>query len=415
MSTQTIQREISQTLSTASPLDTTSIFDKLAQAFKDGKRHIWLEGGTAASKTWTVLQYLTVLGLQVKSPLLISIVSESIPHIKRGCLRDFQKILGPAFRLDRFNRTDLIYQFPHAKAEFFSADDPAKQRGARRDILFLNEANNIPYDAYRELDARTRICTIADWNPVSEFWFHEQGLATAPDSAYIHATYRDALNVIPEEIVKNIIEMGKRDPNWANVYLEGRIGKIEGLVYPYFEQVDALPDGDCFYGLDFGYSSDPTALTKNIIVGNGLYSEELIYEAGMTNNMIAHRMDELGVRRNYDEIFADAAEPKSIDEIRGYGFNIKPAPKGPGSVEYGHQKARQYQQAWTKDSLNGIKEQRNYRYIADKDGRLTEKTTHTYSHLMDARRYAIQGRFGPRVEEKIVIYDTMKDFGLDRI
>ena len=338
-----------------------------------------------------MLQYLIILGLQVKAPLLISVVSESIPHIKRGCLRDFQKILGPAFRLDRFNRSDLIYTFPHARTEFFSADDPAKQRGARRDILFLNEANNIPYDAFRELDARTRLFTIADWNPVSEFWAHEQGLLKAPDSAYIHATYKDALNVIPQEIIKNIIEMGKRDPNWANVYLEGKLGKVEGLVYPYFEQAD-LPEGDYFYGLDFGFSTDMTALVKCVIIEDSLYSQELIYEKGLTNDMIASRMEEAGVRRGYDEIFADSSEPKSIEEIKRYGFNIKPASKGPGSVEFGHQKARQYRQAWTKDSLNGIKEQRNYRYIPDRDGKLTEKTTHTFSHLMDARRYAIMGR-----------------------
>jgi len=338
-----------------------------------------------------VLQYLIILGLQVKAPLLISVVSESIPHIKRGCLRDFQKILGPAFRLDRFNRSDLIYTFPHARTEFFSADDPAKQRGARRDILFLNEANNIPYDAFRELDARTRLFTIADWNPVSEFWAHEQGLLKAPNSAYIHATYKDALNVIPQEIIKNIIEMGKRDPNWANVYLEGKLGKVEGLVYPYFEQAD-LPEGDFFYGLDFGFSTDMTALVRCVIIEDSLYSQELIYEKGLTNDMIASRMEELGVRRGYDEIFADSSEPKSIEEIKRYGFNIKPASKGPGSVEFGHQKVRQYKQAWTKDSLSGIKEQRNYRYIPDRDGKLTEKTTHTFSHLMDARRYAIMGR-----------------------
>jgi len=375
-------------------IDTTSIFDQIAQAFKDNKRHIWIEGGTAASKTYSVLQYLIILGLQVTSPLLISIVSESIPHIKRGCLRDFQKILGGAFQNDRFNRTDLIYSFPHAKVEFFSADDPAKQRGARRDILFLNEVNNIPYDAFRELDARTRICTIADWNPVSEFFFHEQGLGQAENAAYIHATYQDAHNVIPPEVIKNLIEMGKRDPNWANVYLYGKLGKVEGLVYPYFEQIDTLPEGDVFYGLDFGYSNDPTALTKNVIVGEELYSEELIFEAGMTNDMIAHRMDDLGIRRNYDEIFADAAEPKSIQEINRFGFNIKPCPKGADSVEYGHQKVRQYKQFWTKGSLNGIKEQRNYRYIADKDGKLTEKTSHSFSHLMDSRRYAVIGKTG---------------------
>lgn len=323
---------------------------------------------------------------------MISIVSESRPHLKRGCLRDFQKIMGADFKPDQFNKTDLIYSFRQAELEFFSADEPSKQRGARRDILFINEINNITYEGYRELDARTRLCTIADWNPVSEFFVHEQGLLREPDSAYIHATYKDAIGFVPEEIIKNILKMGRRDPNWANVYLLGKLGKVEGLVYPYFEQETELPQGDYFYSLDFGFSTDVTAVARHVIIESELHSQELIYEKGMTNDMIAERMAELGVRKGYDEIFADAAEPKSIEEIKRFGFNIKPAAKGPGSVEFGHQKVRQYKQFWSKDSLNGIKEQRNFRYIADKDGKLTEKTTHNFSHLMDARRYGVIGK-----------------------
>ena len=139
------------------------------------------------------------------------------------------------------------------------------------------------------------------------------------------------------------------------------------------------------------HNCDPTSLTRNVVSNGALYSEELIYESGLTNDAICHRMDEKSVRRSYDEIFADSAEPKSIEEIHRYGFNIKPCPKGADSVEYGHQKIRQLKQFWTKTSLNGIKEQRNFRYIQDKDGKFTEKTTHTFSHLMDARRYACVG------------------------
>lgn len=390
MSIQTKQKITSRTSSVVSPpIKTTSIFDQLSQAFRDSKRHIWIEGGTAASKTWSILQYLIILGISVKAPLLISIVSESIPHIKRGCLRDFQKILGDAFDLNSFNRTDLIYTFKSARIEFFSADDPSKQRGARRDILFLNEANNVPYDAFRELDARTKLCTIADWNPVSEFWFHLNELAKDEGSAYIHATYKDALSVVSPEVIKNILAIGERDPNWANVYLYGKIGKIEGLVYPFFEQEDTLPNGDVFYGLDFGFAQDPSSLVKNVIIRDQLHSQELIFETNLTNQMIAEKMKLLEIK---GEIFADSAEPKSIEEIYREGFNIKPCSKGPDSVEHGHQKVRQYKQFWTKDSLNAIKEQRNFRYIMDKNGKLTEKMAHEYSHSMDARRYAVMSK-----------------------
>jgi len=334
-----------------------------------------------------------------------------MPHIKRGCMRDFKNIMGNSFNPVRLNKTDLIYSFNKTKMEFFSADDPSKQRGARRDIPFLNEVNNIPYDAFRELDARTRLCTIADWNPTSEFFFHEHKLRDDDSSSYIHATYRDALEVVPKEVIENILAMGRKDPNWANVYLEGKLGKIEGLVYPVFQQVDDLPGGDAHNGLDFGFSNDPTALVRSIIKGEELYSRELIYETGLTNQDISGRMEDAGLRKHYDEIFADSAEPKSIEELYRMGWNIKGAPKGPGSVEFGHQKIRQYNQYWTKDSINCIKEQRNFRYIPDKNGKLTNKTTHIFSHGMDARRYGIIGKVEPRDREDIIIYDAMEAVG----
>ena len=375
-------------------METTVIFDKLADAWLKGYRHIWLEGGTAASKTFSVLQLLSTVVAKKQDPLLISAVSETIPHLKRGCIRDFISILGDNFNPGMFNKTDLIYNFGKVKLEFFSADDPAKQRGARRDVLFLNEANNISYDAFRELDSRTRLRTICDWNPTAEFWFHQNNLGADPGSCFIHATYLDALNVIPPEVIKNILAMGERDPNWANVYIHGRLGKVEGLVYPFFSQVDCLPQGNVVYGLDFGFSGDPAALVRNVVVGDSLYSQELIYERGLTNQDLAVRMGELGIPKHGDEIYADSAEPKSIEEIYQHGYNIKPCPKGEGSVEFGHQKVRQYKQFWTKDSLNCIKEQRNFRYLSDKNGKLIEKTAHQFSHGTDARRYAIMGLSG---------------------
>ena len=394
---------------------TTRVFDDNLEAYQRARRRALNEGGTASSKTWSVLQLLVWIAQNAKHQLLISVVSESLPHLKRGAIRDFFNILDESFDNNpRYNKTENCYSFGKGKIEFFGADEPDKVRGPRRDILFLNEANNIPWETARGLDVRTNRFTFADWNPVSEFWAHEHWLGQ-DENAYIHSTYRDALDVVSPEVIKTILKTGESDPNWANIYLEGKLGKIEGLVYPNFNQIDALPSGDEFYGLDFGYSTDMTALVKCVIRGEELLCQELIYEKGLTNDMIASRMGELGIRRNYDEIFADAAEPKSIEEIHRFGFNIKPASKGPGSVEFGHQKVRQYKHYWTKDSLNGIKEQRNFRYIRDKNGKLTEKTTHNYSHAMDARRYAIVGKMEPREKETVLVYDSMREFGLDRI
>ena len=353
-----------------------------------------------------------LIGQHAKHKLLISVVSESLPHLRKGAIRDFFNIIDSTPKSDpRYNMSEHTYNYGNGVIEFFGADEADKVRGPRRDILFINEANNVPWETARGLDIRTRLLTIADWNPVSEFWCHEHWIGN-PENEYIHSTYLDAVNVIPKEIVANI-ESNKNDANWWNIYGLGKLGKVEGLVYPSFEQVDMLPGGDLFYGLDFGYSNDPTVLTANVINGDRLYSSELIYEKGLTNDAISYRMTELGVKQRFDEIFADSAEPKSIEEIYQHGFNIKPAPKGQGSVEYGHQKVRQYKQYWTKDSVNCIKEQRNFRYIPDKNGKLTDKTTHNFSHGMDSRRYAIMGKFEPVEQENIIIYDAMAEVDLD--
>ena len=179
------------------------------------------------------------------------------------------------------------------------------------------------------------------------------------------------------------------------------------MVHPYFTIIDKLPAGDPFYGLDYGFLVDPTVLVKNIIIGDKLYSEQMFYEYGeLTNDAIARQMDMCGVKHNFDEIFADPDEPKSTMEISMLGFNIQDAVKGPGSVKYGQQKVNQFYQSWTVDSVDCIKEQRNFRFIKGKEEDFTDKTTHRWSHGMAARRYAV-GTYiqeAPRNASKPVSY-----------
>lgn len=382
----------------------TKVFDELVEAWCAGKRRALLEGGTSSSKTWTALQFLVWVAQEALEPLLISVVSESLPHLKRGAIRDFFNIIGESpDNNPHWSKTEFTYRRPGWKGviEFFGADDDGKVRGPRRDILFINEGNNIPWETARGLDIRTARFTIVDWNPVGEFWAHEFWMDN-PDTAYSHSTYLDARAVLPAQVVIDIESYKDKDPNWWNIYGLGLIGKVEGLVYPHFEQVDALPLGAVVYGLDFGYSTDPTVLVKNVVIGDKLYSQELIYETGLTNDEIARKMDLLKVGR--EPIFADSAEPKSIEEISRKGFNIQPSEKGPGSVEFGIQKVNQYYQFWTKDSLNCIKEQRNYRYIKDRiTGALTDRTTHAFSHGMDGRRYGVASYRFSRASNKIAV------------
>ncbi len=401
---------------------TTRVFDDNAAAWLDPDITRALnQGGATASKTYSILQLLDQIASGSWEPLIISVVSESLPHLKKGVIRDFFNIIGESDSKGNpnWNMTDHIYTYPVSgtKIEFFGADEDGKVRGPRRHILFLNEGNNIPWKAAQALDIRTSKFVFVDWNPVSEFWVHEyesggkmvQGWIHEPGNTYIHSTYLDALDVAPPEAIAKIVANKDKDPNWFRIYGLGLVGMVEGLVYPIFKKCLELPDGGyTFLGLDWGYTVDPTVLTQHVIKGDDLYSKELLYEKGLSNADVAHLMDELGVRRHYDEIWADNEDPKAIDEIHAYGFNIKGAPKGPGSVEYGHQKVRQYNHYWTEDSPNCIRDQLNYRYIADKNGELTKKTTHRFSHGMDSCRYAVVGATTPVEEDVILTYDALE-------
>jgi len=354
------------------------------------KKGILLEGGTYSSKTYSALQALIVIAQESPEPLDINILSESVPHLKGGCIKDFFNILKEIPENNRFyNMTDRIYRRPEWKGYFtFLSADNQKALGMRRDILFINEGDTLTWEVAKELISRTNVFIIIDWNPRSQFWAHDY-YREDPDWAYDHSTYLDALDVIPPGKREDIENLGRKDPNYHNIYELGLLGKIEGLVYPHFEQVDSLPMGEVFYGLDFGYSSDPTVLVKNVMLGDKLYSREMFYDyTALTNDQIARKLSLAGVRN--EPIYPDPDEPKSAEEIRKLGFNVVEAVKGKGSVEYGIQKVNQFYQHWTKDSLNCIKEQKNFSYIKDKTtGQFTDKTTHTWSHGMDARRYAV--------------------------
>ena len=365
----------------------TMVFRHLMDAWLDGARRFFVEGGTASSKTFSVMQFLKLVLGGSKEPLLATVTSESMPHLKRGAIRDFLTIMGDEIIASSWNRTDMIYTWANgSKLEFVSGDHSEKFTGARRNILFCNELNNIQRDVYREADLRTSRFTIGDWNPYSEFWFHDEKMGEQPENIFLNGlTYHDTPEIVSPAVIQVIESYKDKDPNYYRVHGLGLLGKLEGLVYPNFSQVDELPEGRYFYGLDYGFSSDPTTLVKNVIIGDKLYSQEMLYDAsGLTNDMIAREMLLRGVKR--EPIYADPNEPKSMEELRKMGFNMQQAVMGKGSVAFGIQRVNQFYQHWTKDSLNGIKEQRNYRYIEDREhpGRFTEKTTHQWSHCFIA-------------------------------
>ena len=232
---------------------TTKVFDAILTAFNEGKRGILLEGGTYSGKTYSALMALVSIAKESPNLIDINIVSETIPHLKGGCIRDYFKILGElSDNNPYYNKQDHIYRRPNWKGvtTFLSADNE-KALGMRRDVLFINEGDTLYWDTARELISRTHVFTIIDWNPRSEFWAHEYYL-NDPKWAYDHSTYLDALDVLPLDKAEEIRDLGSKDPNYHNIYELGILGKIEGLVFPYFDQVDELPKGNAFYGLDGG-------------------------------------------------------------------------------------------------------------------------------------------------------------------
>jgi phage terminase large subunit len=354
-----------------------------------------IQGGSSASKTYSILA--VEIDHCTKNPYTeTSVVAESIPHLKRGAMRDFMKIMTVTGRFNaaRWNATDFRYKFANGSyIEFFSADDDSKLRGARRDRLYMNEANNLSFHAYTELAARTKQSVILDWNPVNEFWFHSE-LMHDEDVDFLILTYKD--NEACPKSARDFIEKArvKADTseywaNWYKVYGLGQVGTLQGAIYEDFEVVEGIDVSRAKFvalGLDWGFSNDPTALVAIYRQGDCLLIQELLYATGLTNQDIADKLRSLGITRAW-EIVADSAEPKSIEEIYRLGFNIKPAEKGPDSVRNGIDILKRYKLQVTKDSTNLIKELRSYTWATDKEGKNTGVPIDSFNHACDAMRY----------------------------
>lgn len=356
------------------------------------KRIRAVQGGTSASKTISILLLLIHEAQSDKKGTLTSIVSESIPHLKRGVIRDFKSIMQEHkyWTADRWNATDFIYTFETgSQIEFFSSDNGDKLRGARRDRLFINEANNVPFEAFNQLEVRTKEYIFLDWNPTIEFWFYTDLLNKRDDIDHIVLTYKDNEALDPG-IIK-ALEQRRFNKSWWKVYGEGLLGEVEGKIYKDWQIIDEIPHEARLErrGLDFGYTNDPSCLVDIYRYNGGFILDEEFYQRGMTNQQIAEFIKSLPLSQVL--VVADSAEPKSIDEIKTFGVNIIPAIKGQGSVNQGIQFIQGQRISMTKRSINLIKDYRNYIWQTDKDGKILNIPEHQYSHSMDAVRYGLSG------------------------
>lgn len=370
---------------------TTTAFKKI-KAMKNRLRVI--PGGTSASKTISILIYLIAKAQSdYETPTLTSIISESFPHLRRGAMRDFLKIMKEHgyFKDKLWNKSESTYSFETgSKIEFFSADQPEKLRGGRRDRLFINEANNIPFSAFEELEVRTKEFIFLDYNPTNEFWYYTEVKPHRTDVEQLTLTYKDN-EALSEEIVKSI-EQRKDRKAWWQVYGLGQLGEVEGRIYTNWKIIDDIPHEARLIvrGMDFGYSNDPTVIVDVYQYDGSFIVDEQMYQKGVHNADIATLL--MSLEEPHALVIADSAEPKSIDEIRERGVNIIGAVKGKGSVARGIDFVQSQKMSVTKRSLNVIKCYRNYLWETDKLGKILNVPSHDFSDPMDAIRYALSSR-----------------------
>lgn len=365
----------------------TSATKKIANLKKRIKA---IPGGTSGGKTIGVLEVLIDLAQRDKKSTLTSIVSESFPHLRRGCIRDFLNIMQEQkyYNDALWNKSESTYTFETGSViEFFSADQADKLRGGRRDRLFINEANNIPFDAFEQLEVRTRESIWLDWNPTNEFWYYTELKDKRSDIEELTLTYLDNEG-LSKEIIDSI-EQRRNRKGWWQVYGLGQLGDVEGKIYKDWKIIDAVPHEARLdrRGLDFGYSNDPSAIVDVYYYNGGYILDEILYKKGQSNKQIA---DTILNTEKECLCVADSAEPKSIDEIKLYGVNIMPAVKGPGSISAGINYVQSQRISMTKRSVNLIAEYRNYLWKVDpKSGRILNEPEGGFDHALDSVRYSM--------------------------
>lgn len=372
---------------------TTRTFEKLCAALDEQPRYIDNRGGARSGKTVAEMQLFSLLAYYDKRPTITSIVSENLPHLKRGAIRDFQFAMRGFGWWDEnaWNKSECIYTFPSGSIiEFFGADTPAKLQGPGRDRLGINEANRVEGEAARQLMVRTSGLVMYDYNPSAPFWGTDE-IPKRDRYKLVHTTYEDN-DCLPDEVRRELLA-NKGAGNWWRVYGLGLIGQVEGQVFQ-FKMADQMPDPAGYietWGMDFGFSNDPTTIIR-CLVHTGrreIYADQLVWQTGMTNPEIAHALQDLGIRRrgNGPVVWADCAEPKSIAEVAGYGLNVQACDKRTAVREQ-----LQALQAWTiyvtKRSADLINEGRKYLYKQRSDGSYTNEPIDFFNHGIDAMRYA---------------------------
>ena len=378
------------------------------------------QGGTWSGKTYSIIQALVFAAIAYKyydkdgkqEPLSILVVGQDVPNLKKGAIKDFESVirsivddfpeaLRPIFDY-KYNKTDKIATFANgATIGFASFKDGQDAKSGKRHITFVNEANGIGWAVAEQLEFRSKVCTIIDYNSDAPFWYHHKMHGKKHVQLCIsNFTHNPGVD---EKTKRELIAKGRQNPDWRKVYINGQTGSTEAIIYPNITWVDKMPESDdVAYGLDFGFSNSKTAFVKCAVSDGRLYVQLLFYATGLLAPDIAkeiarvskqHKLGNLKANKRF--IMADGASPDTIAHLRRLGYKrTMSAKKGKGSVRDGIALVKSFEEVCIVDNPAFRLEQQSYKYLKDPmTGELTNEPDKNTGKddAMDAMRYGIQG------------------------
>ena len=356
------------------------------------------QGGTSSGKTYAILQVL--FSLAINAECTTTVVGQDIPNLKVGALRDALDIINAdeaiLQQLVFYNRSERVLSFRNGSIiEFNSYDNEQDAKSGKRDYLFVNEANGIPYNVFEQLSLRTRQKVFIDYNPDTSFWVHDKVIPLENTELIISDHRHNPF--LTDKTRAKIEALKDKDEDLWKVYARGRTGRVEGLVLKkWYVTTESFIDKELIgYGIDFGFTNDPTAMIEVRMQDGELWIKEVIYDTGLTNQDISNRMDIADISRG-TLIVADSAEPKSIEELRRLRWTVDGVKKGKDSIMFGINLLKGYTINVDATSKNLIKELEQYRWKVDKNGDSLNVPIDNYNHAIDALRYLVMHKFSKK-------------------
>jgi len=369
-------------------VQTTKLYKQFMELQQSNNRIGVFQGGTRSGKTYNIVLGWIIL-LSQENNKTLTVCRETMVSLKNTVYRDFMEILMSTglFDIANLSKGEMTYKLGTNLIEFRNLDDDQKIRGAKRDYLYINEANEIPFPIFKQLMFRTKEKIVLDYNPSDEFHWIYDNVLTRDDCLFFKSTYLDN-PFLPLEQVKEIERLKDIDPNYWRVYGLGERGMSEATIFKNWDLVDSVPEGGkVSFGLDFGFN-DPNALVKVTIIDDIIYLEEKLYQSQLTSSDLIGVMRDKGVT-DTDTMYGDNSRPETIQEIYRGGFNIHPCTKGKGSIKAGIDWVKKHKVYITKESLNLIKEIKSYKWKTDKNETVLDEPVDVNNHLIDAVRYGL--------------------------